>query len=44
MDNDRKRRLEDALRVAERVGNAFMANNIRQALKELLEPSQEDKR
>lgn len=44
MDNDRKRRLEDALRVAERVGNTFMANNIRQALKELLEPSQGDKR
>lgn len=44
MGNDRKSRLEDALRVAERVGNTFMANNIRQALKELLEPSQGDKR
>ena len=32
---DRKRRLEEALAVANRVGNTFMANNIRTALQEL---------
>jgi hypothetical protein len=36
MNDDRKRRLEEALRVAERVGNTFLANNIRKALQELL--------
>ena len=35
-DDDRRRRLEEALRVAERVGNTFLANNIRKALQELL--------
>ncbi len=39
-DDDRKRRLEEALRVAERVGNTFLANNIRRALQELLEGSE----
>ena len=40
MDNDRQRRLEDALRVAERVGNTFLANNLRKALQELLATSE----
>lgn len=35
-DDERRRRLEEALRVAERVGNTFLANNIRKALQELL--------
>jgi hypothetical protein len=35
-DDDRRRRLEEALGVAERVGNTFLANNIRKALEELL--------
>ena len=35
-DDERRRRLEEALRVAERVGNTFLANNIKQALQELL--------
>lgn len=39
-DDDRRRRLEEALRVAERVGNTFLANNIRKALEELLGGSQ----
>jgi hypothetical protein len=34
--DDRQRRLEEALRVAERVGNTFLANNIRKALEEHL--------
>jgi len=42
MDNDRQRRLEEALKVAERVGNTFMASNIRQALKELLGTSEKN--
>ena len=36
-DDERKRRLEEALRVAERVGNMFLAGNIRKALQEHLE-------
>lgn len=36
-DDERKRRLEEALRIAERVGNTFMAANIRKALQEHLE-------
>jgi hypothetical protein len=36
MTDDRKRRLEEALKVAERVGNTFLAANIRKALQELL--------
>jgi hypothetical protein len=39
-DDDRRRRLQEALRVAERVGNTFLANNIRRALQELLEGSE----
>ena len=39
-DDDRQRRLEEALRVAERVGNTFLANNIKKALEELLEGSE----
>ena len=35
-DDDRLRRLQEALRVAERVGNTFLANNIKQALQEHL--------
>lgn len=34
--DERKRRLEEALRVAEMVGNTFLASNIRKALQELL--------
>jgi hypothetical protein len=41
-DDERQRRLEEALRVAERVGNTFLANNIRKALQELLEGSEEE--
>lgn len=39
-DDDRRRRLEEALRVAKGVGNTFLANNIRKALEELLEGSE----
>jgi hypothetical protein len=39
--DDRQRRLEEALRVAERVGNTFLANNIRKALEEHLRGSKE---
>lgn len=39
-DDDRQRRLEEALRVAERVGNTFLASNIRRALQELLKGSE----
>jgi hypothetical protein len=35
-DDDRLRRLQDALKVAERVGNTFLAANIRHAIKEHL--------
>lgn len=38
-EDDRRKRLEEALRVAERVGNTFLASNIKQALQELLEGS-----
>lgn len=36
-DDERRSRLEEALRVAERVGNTFLASNVKKALQELLE-------
>lgn len=39
-DIDRQRRLEEAIRVAERVGNTFLLANLRKALEELLEGSE----
>lgn len=39
-DIERKRRLEEAIRVAERVGNTFLLANLRAALQELLEGSE----
>jgi hypothetical protein len=42
IDHERQRRLEEALRVAERVGNTFLANNIKTALQELLEGSEKE--
>lgn len=38
-EEERQRRLEEALRIAELVGNTFLANNLRKALQELLEGS-----
>lgn len=39
MDDERKRRLEAALRAAEGAGNVFLAKSIREALQKLLRGS-----
>ena len=36
MDNERLAKLKEALAIAERVGNSFMAQNIRKAISELV--------
>ena len=39
-DADRRKRLEDAIRAVEPTGNTFMLNNLKAALRELLEASE----